>query len=310
MTIEEIKTYQQVRTPDMASLAAYVAKAKGPNHTMAQFAEDTQIGASTLSRIVNCNIKKPLSIDMIISIFEKRADISDELLLSQIARANGLYPADYADRMKEREAFEMRHRESMNREILMKNAIVAGVAACGIPIKQVNDSPLSNNDGIQVGLPRIRADFTLDLNSESNLGSIKTWMFFLYPQISVTSDMQSHRPVRFDARRIMDRISAWFLADAWYPECMKGRKISFAFLDEALFDAFREMVSVVRLHTEMTILLLDQTTFAVTKEVWIPGEYEQLSNISVFEAPAPVADDEEYDDYGKFYDYEKTEDTE
>ena len=85
MTIEEIRGYQQLRTPDYAALANCVNRAKGPNRTMAQFAEDTGISASTLSRIVNMNIKKPMAIDLIIKIFEKRADQEDEYLLESMA---------------------------------------------------------------------------------------------------------------------------------------------------------------------------------------------------------------------------------
>ena len=48
MTIEELQSFQQVRTPDVAALANYVNYAKGPNRTMAQFAADTEISASTL----------------------------------------------------------------------------------------------------------------------------------------------------------------------------------------------------------------------------------------------------------------------
>ncbi len=74
-TVEEIKEFEQVRTPDYALLANLVLRAKGPERAMAQFAIDTEIGASTLSRIrykdgteVECSCKgfggtKPLEAD-------------------------------------------------------------------------------------------------------------------------------------------------------------------------------------------------------------------------------------------------------
>ena len=102
MTIEEIRGYQQLRTPDYAALANCVNRAKGPNRTMAQFAEDTGVSASTLSRIVNMNIKKPLSVDLIIKIFEKRAAQEDEFLLESMARANGLLSPAFAARVQAR----------------------------------------------------------------------------------------------------------------------------------------------------------------------------------------------------------------
>ena len=91
MTVEEIRSYKQIRTPDYARLASLVSQAKGPDRTMAQFAETTGIGASTLSRLVNLNIKKPLSMETIIKIYEGRANAEDEYLLEALARANGMH---------------------------------------------------------------------------------------------------------------------------------------------------------------------------------------------------------------------------
>lgn len=116
VTVEEIKQYQQIRTPDYALLANLLNKAKGPERAMAQFAEDTQIGASTLSRIVNLNIKKPLSIDTIVAIYEARANKEDTYLLESLARATGLFPGDYAERVKSRHDFAARRNEEVNRE--------------------------------------------------------------------------------------------------------------------------------------------------------------------------------------------------
>ena len=53
----------------------------------------------------------------------------------------------------------------------------------------------------------------------------------------------------------------------------------------------------------MSVILIDPTTYTVIKEVWIPGNYDCLTNISVFEMPTPGAIDdnskeaEEDDDY-------------
>ena len=66
---------------------------------MAQFAEDTGIGASTLSRIANMKIQKPLSVDVLISIYENRAEQEDTYLLDALARANGLASPDYVEKV-------------------------------------------------------------------------------------------------------------------------------------------------------------------------------------------------------------------
>lgn len=80
---------------------------------------------------------------------------------------------------------------------------------------------------------------------------------------------------------------------------MMGDKFSFAFVDEDIFQEFIDALQEAKLHTEMTALLMDAQTFAVTKEIWLPGEYDPWTNISIFEMPAPVMDednDEFYDD--------------
>ena len=73
MAEERDTEYVQVRTPDIMRISEYVIKAKGINRTMAQFAEDCGIGASTLSRIANGKISKPLSEDTVKAIYEHRA---------------------------------------------------------------------------------------------------------------------------------------------------------------------------------------------------------------------------------------------
>ena len=59
----------------------------------------------------------------------------------------------------------------------------------------------------------------------------------------------------------------------------------------------------------MTVLLLDPSnSYKVLKEVWIPGEYKKLTEISIFELPAPI-DDDEFEDYST-YEPENMEDNE
>ncbi len=298
MTIEEIRGYQQLRTPDYAALANCVNRAKGPNRTMAQFAEDTGISASTLSRIVNMNIKKPMAIDLIIKIFEKRADQEDEYLLESMARANGLMSQDYAERLQARTSIMARRNDEINRELMMKNAIIAGVVACGMPVARVVNTPLLRKSELHPLQPSRVGDFVLMLQDGSNMAGVNQWAFFLFPQLIDESEDERRRPAYHNVRYILEKLNSWFVLDAWAPEYMAGMKLSFAFLDTQLFNQFCEAVQKAKLHTEMTILLLDQSNYSVLTEVWIPGEYQQMTNISVFQVPAPCSEgDDEYDDY-------------
>jgi len=298
MTIEEIRGYQQLRTPDYAALANSVNRAKGPNRTMAQFAEDTGISASTLSRIVNMNIKKPLSIDMIIKIFEQRANPDDEYLLELLTRANGLVRKELAEKMKVKASVSARRNAEINRELMMKNAIIAGVVACGMPIGRVLNTPMLHPDDRHPLMPSRAGDFVLEFQEDSIISGTNQWSFFLFGMICDDEETERPRSSRFYLNWVFEKLNPWFVVDAWEPERLKGMKLSFAFVDSKLFDDFREAVQNAKLHTEMTILLLDQTNYSVLTEVWIPGEYRQMTNISVFQVPAPCCDgDDEYDDY-------------
>lgn len=286
MTIEELRGYQQIRTPDMAALANYVNKAKGPERSMAQFAEDTQIGASTLSRIVNGKITKPLSKDVIIKIYECRANQEDEYLLEALARANGLHSPEYAKRVQAEDRFAAKRNAEASRANMMKNSLVAGVVACGMSVDGIINERIVHTDReIPAIFPRYRGDFTIKLRSEEIISTIRQWSFFLYPQL-MEEDI-NQRPDRFVVRMILERITPWFLVDAWYPEELRGQKFSFVFADERLFHAFIEAVKPAKLNNEMTVILMDRYNFEVVKEVWLPGTYDQLTNISVFEVPAP-----------------------
>ena len=299
-TVEEIKEFQQVPTPDYALLAILVLRAKGPERAMAQFAIDTEIGASTLSRIINMNIKKPLSIDTIIKIFEARAVKEDRGLLESLANANGLVSKYRAERMKARNDMAARRNVSMNRQRLMKNALIAGVVASGIQVTEVVNSPRFRQEDVTPLYPLALGDFVLKVGSKNNLSIIEDWAFYVFPQIVEREEERYARPLKWEVKRILERVSNWFLIDAWTPDQLKGLKMSFAFADSEIFYEFVATLRDANLNNEMTAILVDTATFQVVKEVWIPGNYECLSNISVFEMPAPYQQEDDYIEDG-FY---------
>lgn len=288
ITVEQIKEFKQVRTPDYARLAQLINYAKGNERSMAQFADDTEIGASTLSRIINLNIKKPLSLDNIISIYENRADKSDEYLLESLARANGYFPKEYAERVEAQDRFTHRRNEEMNRRNMMKNGIIAGIVAAGLPITEVYNTPiLRNTSEVNPLYPTKHGDFVLNIQSETNISIIQSWCFYLFSQRMEELNETRRMPIRMEIRRILERLSSWFLVDAWEPDNLRGMKLSFAFLDEEIFYELIETLRCASVKNEMSLLLINPSNYSVVKEVWLPGEYAQLSNISVFEAAVP-----------------------
>ena len=173
----------------------------------------------------------------------------------------------------------------------MKNAIIAGVAACGLPVKEIVNNPRLRLSAVPALYPRSYGDFMLDINSDANSSVIKEWAFYLYPRL-VSEMGEVHRTsAQSEVRSIIEKISVWFLLDAWDPEEVRGMKVSFVFADREIYKLFIDALRGARLHNEMSVLFVDPEDYTVCEEVWLPGEYERLANISVFDVPAPVDDE-------------------
>lgn len=300
MTVDELRSYKQIRTPDYATLADLVLEAKGPNRTMAQFAEVTGISASTLSRLVNHNIKKPLSLDVIIKIFENRADKENITILDALARANGFFPEDYAQRVEMQDSTDAQRNRLLNREYQMKNSLVAGVAATGHKISVVNSHRLHTVSSSKIS-SRCFCDFSIIISDETDYSETKIWSFKLFTQL-IEDRNNFHRATnaRFYLDRVFNLCSGIFLLDAWMPESIQDNKISFAFLDKELMDNFYEMTKVANIHTEMSLILVDKDNYRILSEVWIPGSYTRLSESSVFQA-STLAEEDVCNDNDNFY---------
>lgn len=293
--------YEQVRTPDFVAIANHVNYAKGPDRNMAQFAEATGIGASTLSRIVNGRSTKPLSKEAIVKIFEARANPESVALLDLLARANGMFPRDYVERVRSNDRFVSRRNEEINRLHMMKNSLIASIASSGMPIKQVVNSPIYNRmcNHLPLIVPRRRGDFVIELPPQDENNVIYSWTFFLFPYEQEEIDAERHVTPRSRVQHIIERLSGWFLMDAWDMDIVKGDKFSFCFIDADIFQEFVEALQYAKLKTEMTAVLINPTNYTVEKEVWLPGNYEQLTQISVFQVVMPeddYPDDEENDE--------------
>jgi len=300
VTVEEfINEYEQIRTPDFASIASYVIRAKGVERNMAQFAEATGISASTLSRIVNRKTQKPLSKESIVKIYEARAFQEETALLDSLARANGMFPKEYVERVKTTDDFAAHRNKEISREHMMKNALIAGVASSALQIRSVINTPLYRASEVPAYVPRRRGDFVLTLGEPDN-GVVPAWTFCLYPYILSEAEDAYRRSATKRVYDIFRDISGWLLMDAWSLEYVKKDKFSFCFVDEELFQAFVDAMQVAKLHTEMTAILMDTENYTVLREVWLPGDYDRISEESIFRAI-------DYDTPDDFDDEEETE---
>ena len=314
MTIEELKGYVQIRTPDYAALANNVNRAKGDKRTMAQFAEDTGIGASTLSRIANMKIQKPLSVDVLISIYENRAEQEDTYLLDALARANGLASPDYVEKVNAQYRGVANRNEEISRANMMKNSIVASVLSAGIPIRRVFNGHAMSNVEEARGMPSAwvgrPCDFFMALDDNENISTINVWKIYLYPrQIGDDFERTATRDARMEIHLLIQRLATMLLRDAWQPESLLGVKTSFAFIDKKLHSAFIDAMQTAKVNNEMSVLLLDPiNSYKVVSETWISGHYQKMTDSSIFDSLVSGEGDgnEDYDTYES----EDMEDTE
>ena len=170
MAEERDTEYVQVRTPDIMRISEYVIKAKGINRTMAQFAEDCGIGASTLSRIANGKISKPLSEDTVKAIYEHRAPES-KIDLDMFMLANGMRDKKEHERRASMGPHYSVREESMNRERQAKNAIVAALLERDVPIVKVPDSLERRRTDAPYGM-RLYFDFAFYIEDCSHISSL------------------------------------------------------------------------------------------------------------------------------------------
>lgn len=270
--MKDEKEYIQVYEPDKESLAKALSDCRGEKRTMAQFAEATGISAPTLSRILNRNITKPLSIEILKSIYENRAE-KCKIELDDLYRANGMLPREERNRVLH--AREGRRR-SEEIEEQAQQMIINEILLRGYTIKADIAKGLGGHSGImaartdeQRGDLRIWYDFAIILPELSNLSE---WLFEIVsgPVQSIFGNERSpEAEARFRARRILQFKNTIFLVDAWQPERLKGTKFSWVFTDRYVYDAFKEYLKTAKLNNAMSTILVDLNEKAVVKEEWM-----------------------------------------
>lgn len=290
--LAQIRDLELSRTPDYARISQLVTRAKGPDRTMQQFAEVAQIGPSTLSRIANMLIKKPLSKEVIAQIYVARYDSNDFSLLEALATANGYYPKEQRSDSGHREVIE----RTIQLERQMKNILIAGVVACGLPVTQVLDASWKGGDALPTILRPISGDLVLSTQVGSNTKRTKRWVFELNTTLPpAESSDRVHRP-RSSARMCLERYSRYYLTDAWQPESLNDVKISFVFIWPDLYNAFISLLEDAQINNEMTAILIDQQAGTVVQEEWLPGKFVPPSSGSIFSVPqTPTVYKEEED---------------
>lgn len=270
--METEKQYIQVYEPDKKALAGVLAECKGPDRTMAQFAEVCGISPSTLSRILNGNITKPLSQDILKSIFDNRIE-GCKVTMDDLYQANGMLTVEERNRVMHGGDYRRRVIETKEQaqqiiihELLRRGYAVKADMSYGLAGRSVIMEPRTDTE--RGDLP-LRYDLAIFL---PELHDLSEWAFEIVPTPSQSAYGVERSPesnARFNIRRTMQMRSEIFLVDAWQPERLAGMKFSWVFTDPYMYDAFKDYIKTAKLNNAMSMILLDIDEKLVMKEEWM-----------------------------------------
>lgn len=281
--------YTQVYSPDKELLAQVVTLAKGPDRSMAQFADDTKVGASTLSRIVNQKITKPISVETLESIYEHRAS-GCKITLAQMMRANGMVLTEDYERRRNQARVRREDtivREGTIRRIIPDELFARNVSIQRIPISEKNDTDVSDlfNDFVI-------CDMVIEVTDE---GHKYPWGFQI--MASVTTSDQKEAEARWYVRNVIRRYAVLLLIDAWEAKSFNDMKLSFVFADEMIYNMFVNSLKEKPIHNRFTALLVDAEGGHIVDEKPL-GALGDDSFESIFSRPAQDTESPAERDFG------------
>lgn len=315
---EESAEYVEAHIPDKEKLGMYLRMAKGAGRTMAQFAEACSVSPSTFSRILNGNLTRPLSKEMILAILSNAAD-PGVVSLDQLMRANGLVPKGEMQPQGDVETGNTVNGNPPKSDrseagILSeaKNIIVQELSARGYMLQMFPRLQIHMLPKGKYGLRRF-SDLAIHVQGFEP----KYWNFIIVDayrdgqsfldaspraqetvgqavlgshvsggQVSMTNEKLPDRV----AKTVISRYAEVFLKDIWEPEVITEIKTTFVFGNAVVFQSFWEILSQKKVNGEISILLLDYKEKKVMYEAMLPRNSGEAHG-SLFDK-APLEDED------------------
>lgn len=256
---------------------------KVSDRSMADFASATGVSTSMLSRIVNGNYSKPISIDILQKIASCVAK-ECPLDLEDLLEANGMMTKEEASHVSAMERRRQRMIEQQKRRREMRDIITDELFARGIAIKKLGVPDKSEVHHSKLFSGARVCDMAITLPDQEYM----EWGFSMLSVIRDSDDTE--RDDAFYIRRIIDNYAVIFLQDAWEPENSKHNKFSFCFADETYFNMFVDALQVAKFHNRMSAILIDVNTRKVIKEYNFPCENFPETE-SLFDTPVHQEED-------------------
>lgn len=273
----KIDDYVQVRPPVKEMMTRAINDIKGPNRSMAELAEAAGVSTSMLSRIVNGNYIKPISVE----ILQKLDACSPEgcpVDLEILFDCNGMMTKEEAARRRSADHRRQRLMEQQRRRKDMRDIITDELFARGIAIKKLGVPDKSEVQHSKLFAGARICDMAISLPDEKYI----EWGFSMLSSIHEEDD--TDRDNAYYIRRIIDNYAVIFLQDAWEPENSGHNKFSFGFADETYFNMFIDALQVAKFNNRMSAILINVNTRKVVKEYNFPCK-NFLKTESLFDAP-------------------------
>ena len=264
----EEKTYIQIALPDGTKLGKYIRLMRGSHRTMAQFAREIGTSASTICRIENGRINRPLTEKMIYAIYNckvKESNINFEMLMS----ANGFVNKEIASKQCYLEELKTGYvAESLRRKQIKSIIVSAMIEETGSAIP-VAKKATQLTDYFQYA-------FFMDQPEEALQ---KMWCFVAFPE-----ECSEKIPPKRLLSYIQGKMANVLLLDAWHAERLDGIKFSFVFCDQMLYTEIVQSLKNAPIKSAMSAILVDTNNKKVLEETWISSifkekEYEAFPQI-------------------------------
>lgn len=256
--------YMPVRTPDKEYLAELIMQIKGIERSMADFAADTGVTTSMLSRIVNGAYTKSISIDTLVKIMNGAKE-QCKITFADLAHANGLETQEEINRRAARDAQRRRRMaEDANRRLQIEEIITSELLAGGYAIRK-NRRLRAKIVNLQELFPQeIGGDFRIELIGEAQ---DYPWHFMINP-LNDSNELSDLRKV-VNVKDFFRHYATLFLQDAWEPEKLRNRKVSFVFADSGYYEGFLELMQNASIQGDMSAILVDVNNNVVREETSI-----------------------------------------
>lgn len=267
--------YTRVKAPDKNLLAEYVMRAKGPERSMRQFAEEIGVNASTLSRIINKKTAGANS-DYLIADIAAHADKNSGISFEMLMQAHG---------MEDTTSFRSHISYEREVEASYKSILIDALLKRGYSVALREPERHNTLGG--------RYQFDMEIMSNALPDDEDVWGMEFCPVQAPRGVLRTGSGT-YRGMQILRRLSRMSALFADYN--FRYKRISLVLSDSEAFGEATERLNDCYLNYAVTLILVDLETGDVSAEYMVPW-IEETECKEIF-TPLPESEDTEDEDDG------------